>query len=340
MEKVVSFGEIMLKVSPLGYQRFLQTKLYQSEYSGAEANVAVSLAQFGIPVSFVSKVPDHDLGEAAINSLRYFGVETNNIFRGAGRLGIYFSEKGASQRPSKVIYDRCNSVFSESEASDYDWNRIFEGSKWFHFTGITPALSDSLAYVCLEACKEAKEKGLTVSCDINYRSKLWSKEKARSVLTKLSPYIDICISNESDICDVFGICASNSDYANGKIDIGSYSVVAKQLVDTYGFKTVAITLRESISASDNIWSAMLFDGERIYNSKKYPIHIVDRIGGGDSFAAGLIYCFLKKYDYQRSLDFSVASSCLKQTIEGDINLTSVAEVEALQNSTGSGRIIR
>ena len=340
MEKVVTFGEIMLKLSPLGYQRFGQSDLFHTEYSGAEANVAISLAHFNIPVSYVSKVPDQEIGTAAINAIRHYGVETDKVKRGEGRLGVYFSEKGASQRPSKVIYDRRNSVFAESSLSDYDWNQIFEGAEWFHFTGITPALSDSLAEICLEACKKAKEKGLTVSCDLNYRSKLWTREKASSVMMGLSPYIDVCISNESDISDIFGIKAANSDDDYDTVDDIAYSVVAQQLSDKFGIETVAITLRQSISASDNVWSAILYDCGKTYYGKKYPIHIVDRIGGGDSFSAGLIYGFINKKGSQDILDFAVAASCLKHSIEGDFNRVSVDEVEALVNGHKSGRIQR
>ena len=340
MQKVVTFGELLLKLSPHNYQRILQTDSFNVEYSGAEANVAVSLANFGIPVSFVSKVPNQEIGTSAINAIRSYGVITDNIIQGEGRLGIYFSEKGASQRSSKVIYDRHYSAFSESTSSDYDWDLIFEDAEWFHFSGITPALSDSVANICLEACKKAKEKGLTVSCDLNYRSKLWSREKASAVMKALAPYIDVCISNESDISDVFGIKAANTDEEYESVDDIAYSVVAKELSEKYGFKAVAITLRHSISASDNIWSAVLCDGKTSYYGKKYSIHIVDRIGGGDSFSAGLIYGFINKKEPQYILDFAVAASCLKHSIEGDFNMVTVEEVEALLKGHGSGRIQR
>ncbi len=340
MQKVVTFGEILLKLSPHNYQRILQANSFNVEYSGAEANVAVSLANFGIPVSLVSKVPNHEIGASAINAVRSYGVITGNIKQGEGRLGIYFSEKGASQRPSKVIYDRHDSVFSKSSHSDYDWDSIFEDAEWFHFSGITPALSDSVADICMEACKKAKEKGLTVSCDLNYRSKLWSREKAGSVMKGLAPYIDVCISNESDISDVFGIKAANTDEEYEFVDDIAYSAVAKELSEKCGFKAVAITLRQSFSASDNIWSAILYDGKTTYYGKKYSIHIVDRIGGGDSFSAGLIYGFINKKETQYILDFAVAASCLKHSIEGDFNMVSVEEVEALLKGHGSGRIQR
>ena len=285
-------------------------------------------------------LPDNELGDAAINALRQFGVDTSVVVRREGRLGVYFAEKGASQRPSKVIYDRGGSSISTSQESDFDWDEVFNGASWFHFTGITPALSDSLALTCLEACKIAKTKGLTISCDINYRSKLWNKEKARKVMSQLCEYVDVCIANEADAHDVFGIIAPKTDVEKGIIDSCAYADVAKQLAERFDFQSVCITLRESVSASDNFWSAILHDGNVTYFSRKYPIHVVDRIGGGDSFAAGLIYACLNHYDPQNALDFAVAASCLKHTIEGDFNLVSVEEVKNLLNSNGTGRIQR
>lgn len=340
MGKVVTFGELMLKLSPLSFERLIQSRQFNVEYSGAEANVAVSLANYGVPVSFVSAIPDNALGEASINVMRQYGVDVSNFVRKEGRLGIYFSEKGASQRPSKVIYDRQNSVFALSAESDFDWNSIFENTDWFHFTGITPALSDNVASICLAACKVAKKRGMTVSCDLNYRSKLWDKVKACKVMSELCQYVDVCIANEADAFDVFGINAENSDVDRGIIDENSYVSVAKQLQKRFGFKQVAITLRESITASDNNWSAILYDGDRVYSSRKYAIHIIDRIGGGDSFGAGLIYALLMGRDQQYVLDFAVAASCLKQTIEGDFNHVSIAEVESLMKGNLSGRIRR
>ena len=339
-QKVVTFGEIMMKFSPLSYQRFLQTTAMNVEYAGAEANVAVSLANYGIESAFVTKLPNNDLGEAAINAIRHYGVEANSIVRGGNRIGIYFSEKGASQRPSKVIYDRAGSAIACAESSDFDWNTIFENASWFHFTGITPALSDSLANICLEACRVAKSKGITISCDLNYRNKLWSRDKAHKVMSELCQYVDVCIANEEDAADVFGITADNSDVCSGVIDETSYESVARQLKERFDFRIVAITLRESISASDNNWSAILYDGQKIFKSRKYAIHIVDRIGGGDSFGAGLIYGILRYNEPQKALEFAVAASCLKQTIEGDFNVSSVAEVESLLKNGGSGRILR
>jgi 2-dehydro-3-deoxygluconokinase len=340
MKKVVTFGEIMMKFSPLSYKRFLQADAMNVEYAGAEANVAVSLANYGLMPIFVSKLPCNDFGDAAINSLRYYGIDTSKVARGGDRIGIYFAEKGASQRPSKVIYDRKGSAIACATPADFDWNAIFEGVEWFHWTGITPALSESLAAICLEACKLAKSKGITISCDLNYRKKLWSRERAMEVMTELCNYVDVCIANEEDAADVFDITAENSEVSSGVIDSQSYASVARQLQQRFGFKKVAITLRESISASDNNWSAILFDGQQIFTSRKYAIHIVDRIGGGDSFGAGLIYGLSQYSDCQKALEFAVAASCLKQTIEGDFNLASKSEVENLMNGNITGRIQR
>ena len=330
----------MLKFSPRNYQRFLQATVMNVEYAGAEANVAVSLANYGVHSVFVSKLPDNDLGNAAMNSLRHFGVDVSCIVKGGERIGIYFAERGASQRPSKVIYDRKGSAVAGAGSKDFDWEEIFKGADWFHFTGITPALSDSLAGITLEACKAAKAKGLTVSCDLNYRNKLWCREKAQKVMTELCQYVDVCIANEEDAADVFGIKAENSDVLTGDINHSSYVKVAFKLQDMFGFQKVAITLRESVSANDNNWSAILYDGENVYVSRKYAIHIVDRIGGGDSFGAGLIYGLYNYKEPQQALEFAVAASCLKQTIEGDFNIINKSDVESLVNGNGSGRIQR
>ena len=340
MKKVVTFGEIMLKLSAKGYQRLLQAKEMNVEYAGAEANVAVSLANFGIPVSFVSRVPENDFGGAACMTLRTFGVQTDFMLRGGDRMGIYFAEKGASQRPSKVVYDRQDSAISTASPEDFVWEDIFKDAQWFHFTGITPALSKNLAEICLQACQQAKKMGLTVSCDLNYRSKLWTKEDAKETMSRLAEYIDVCIANESDIADVFGIEAKGSDVEQGQLQRASYEIVAEQLLRKFGFQKVAITLRESITANDNNWSAMLYDGSKVFHSRKYAVHIVDRIGSGDAFAAGLIYGLLKGYDAQKTVDFATAASCLKHSIEGDFNLVSVAEVESLMNNNFTGRIQR
>ena len=340
MARVVTFGELMLRLAPQNYDRFLQTEKFNATFGGGEANVAVSLANYGIDAAFVSKFPKHEIGQMAVNSLRKYGVDTSLITRGGDRVGIYYCEKGASQRPSKVIYDRAGSAIALADKSDFDWAKIFEGVDWFHFTGITPALGDNVAEICLEAVKAAKERGITVSCDLNYRKKLWTREKAGEIMGGLMPYVDVCIANEEDASDVFGIKASDTDLYAGKVNHEGYKEVAKKLADRFGFKKVAITLRSSISANDNDWAAMLYDGNDYYFSKSYHMHIVDRVGGGDSFGGGLIYSQLNGFDAQRSIEFAVAASCLKHSVEGDYNLVSVAEVETLAGGDGSGRVQR
>ena len=340
MAKAVCFGEIMMRLSPPGYLRFVQADSFGVVYGGGEANVSVSLAGFGIDSAFVTKLPDNPLGQSAINQLRQFGVDTSKIARGGERIGIYFLEKGASQRASVVVYDRKYSSVSKSTAVDYDWDAVFEGVSWFHFTGITPALGDNVADVLLEACKKAKEKGVYISCDLNFRKNLWTAQKANQVMSGLMQYVDLCIGNEEDADKVFGIKAPNTDISGGKLSHEGYRKVAEELVARFGFKKVAITLRGSISASDNNWAAMLFDGGQCYFSKNYPVHIVDRVGGGDSFAGGLIYGLMSGYNGQDALEFAVAASCLKHSIEGDFNHVSVKEVEALMKGDGSGRVQR
>ena len=309
-------------------------------YGGGEANVAVSLANYGFDAKFVTKLPTHEIGQAAVNSLRKYGVDTSYIARGGSRVGIYFLEKGASQRPSKVIYDRAGSSIATASPEDFDWKTIFDGADWFHFTGITPALNDQVAGICLDACKAAKEAGLTISCDLNYRNKLWSKEKAGQVMGKLCEYVDVCIANEEDAADVFGIKAAGTDVTAGAVNHEGYKDVARQLAERFGFSRVAITLRESLSANDNNWSAMLYDGTGYYFSKKYKMHIVDRVGGGDSFGGGLICASLNNYEPQAAIEFAVAASCLKHTIEGDMNMVSMDEVLKLAGGDGSGRVQR
>ncbi len=340
MKRVITFGEIMLRLAPEGYYRFVQAEKYGATFGGGEANVAVSLANYGYDAAFVTKLPKHDIGQAAVNELRRYGVDTSKITRGGNRVGIYFLEKGASQRPSKVIYDRAHSAIAEAQLSDFDWDDIFEGADWLHFTGITPALGDNVAEICLAAVKKAKEKGLAVSCDLNYRKNLWSREKAGQVMAELMPYVDVCIANEEDASDVFGIKAANTDVTKGEVNHDGYKDVAKQLADRFGFKYVAITLRESISANDNNWAAMLYDGKECYFSKKYKMHIVDRVGGGDSFGGGLIYSMLEGKEPQAIIEFAVAASCLKHSIEGDFNQVSVDEVTKLAGGDGSGRVQR
>jgi 2-dehydro-3-deoxygluconokinase len=340
MGKIVTFGEIMLRLAPEGYYRFVQAASLGATYGGGEANVAISLANFGLDALFVTRLPKHEIGQAAVNKLREFGVDTSRIVRGGDRIGIYFLEKGASQRPSKVIYDRAGSSIATAAAGDFDWNLIFQDASWFHFTGITPALGDNVAALCLAAVKAARERGLTVSCDLNYRKNLWSREKAGEVMGTLMPYVDLCIANEEDAADVFGIKAKNSEVAAGKINQEGYKDVAKTLADRFGFKRVAITLRESFSANDNNWAAMLYDGKEYYFSRKYAVRIVDRVGGGDSFGAGLIYGSITGLPPGETLEFAVAASCLKHSIEGDFNLVSVDEVKKLAGGDASGRVQR
>jgi len=338
--KAVCFGEIMMRLNPEGYKRIRQAQSLCCSYAGGEANVAVSLANYGIDAAFVTKVPDQEVGQSAVDQLRQFGVDTSYILRGGPRLGIYFVEKGASQRPSKVIYDRAGSSVALADPSEYDWNRIFEGVDWFHWTGITPALGDNCAKAVLEACKAAKERNITVSCDLNYRNKLWSKEKAGQVMSELLPYVDVCIANEEDAADVFGIHAEGTDITGGKLNKEGYISVARQLADRFDLKYVAITLRTSITASLNNWAGLLYTGGEAYFSKEYAIQIVDRVGGGDSFGGGLIYSILSGYAPQDTIEFAVAASCLKHTIENDFNLVSVKEVQSLAGGNASGRVQR
>jgi len=340
MKKVVTFGEIMLRLAPEGYYRFVQADTYGATFGGGEANVAVSLANYGIDAKFVTKLPCHEIGQSAVNSLRKYGVDTQFITRGGDRVGIYYLEKGASQRPSKVIYDRAGSAIAKADSSDFDWDKIFDGVDWFHFTGITPALGDNVAQITLEAVKAAKAKGITVSCDLNYRKKLWSKEKAGQVMGELCKYVDVCIANEEDAGDVFGIRSKGTDVTAGTVNHEGYKDVAKQLAERFGFKKVAITLRTSISANDNKWAAMLYDGNDFFFSKQYLMHIVDRVGGGDSFGGGLIYACLENMEPQQIIEFATAASCLKHSIEGDFNMVSVNEVLTLAGGDGSGRVQR
>lgn len=338
--RVVTFGELMLRLAPENYLRFVQSDRLEATFGGAEANVAVSLANFGVDACFVTKLPTHEIGQSAVNSLRKFGVDTSKIVRGGDRVGIYYCEKGASQRPSKVIYDRKYSSIATASEDDFDWDDIFSGADWFHFTGITPALSDDMAKITLEAVKAAKDNGLTVSCDLNFRKKLWTSEKACAVMSDVLKHVDVCIANEEDAKDVFGIEAENTDINSGKLDEEGYVSVAKQLTDRFGFKAVAITLRESLSASDNNWSGMLYVANRPFFAKKYRMHIVDRVGGGDSFGAGLIYALLSDFGAQDAIEFAVAASCLKHSIEGDYNMVTKDEVLALARGNASGRVQR
>lgn len=338
--KVITFGEIMMRLNPEGYRRFVQADKFEASYAGGEANVAVGLAQYGLKAAFVTKLPAHEIGQCAVNEIQRFGVDISLIVRGGERLGVYFVEKGASQRASKVIYDRANSAIALAKMEDFDWEKIFDKATWFHWTGITPALGGNLPEICLEACKVAKSKGITVSCDLNFRKKLWSSERAGEVMGKLLPYVDLCIANEEDAKDVFGIEAENTDLDSGKLDEKAYISVAKQLSDRFGCKKVAITLRTSISASDNDWSGVLYSDGKASFAPTYHLRIVDRVGGGDSFGAGLIYSLINNYDDQKAINFAVAASALKHSIEHDFNLVSVSEVQALAGGNASGRVQR
>ena len=340
--KIATFGEIMMRLNPEGYQRFVQAEKFEASYAGGEANVAVSLANYGLDASFVTKLPDNPLGAAARNAVRHYGVDTSDIVWGGPRLGIYFVEKGASQRPSKVVYDRAGSSIVLAKRGDFDWKRILKGARWFHFTGITPALGGELPAICLDALKVCKTEKITVSCDLNYRGKLWSREEAGKCMAKLVPYVDVLIANEADAADVFGIVGKGSDVESGKLDTAGYVSVAEQLVKRFGCKKVAITLRTSLSAFDNFWAGMLYDAKtkKASYSTEYKVHIVDRVGGGDSFGGALIYTLATGYKDQSAIDFAVAASCLKHTIEHDFNLVTVAEVEALVAGNVAGRVQR
>ena len=338
--KVGTFGEIMLRLSPEDHQRFCQTQGFRAIFGGGEANVAVSLALFGHDVWFATRVPGHAIGEAATRAVAQYGVHTDFILRGGDRLGIYFLEHGASVRPSQVVYDRAGSSIATAQPGDFDWDTIFHEKNWFHITGITPALSDSCRRIALEAVDAARKAGLTISCDLNYRKKLWSREEAGKVMTPLTRNIDLIIANEEDAADVFGIEVERTDVTSGSLSLDHYVSVASQLRDLTGCGKVAITLRESHSASDNGWSALLWDGKDHLTTRQYPLHLVDRVGGGDSFGAGLIHGFLSGWEPQQCLDFAVAASALKQTIPGDFNLVTEAEVLKLAGGDLSGRVQR
>ncbi|HZJ86759.1 MAG TPA: sugar kinase [Erysipelothrix sp.] len=338
--KIVTFGEIMLRLAPNGYYRFFQDNQLEATFGGGEANVAVSLSNYGMDAAFVTKLPTHDIGQGAINDLRGLGVDTSKIVRGGERVGIYYLEKGASQRASNVIYDRAYSALALAKREDFNWEEIFEDVTWFHFTGITPALGENVAEITLDAVKKAQKMGVKVSCDLNYRKKLWSEEKAKETMISLAPYIDLLIANEEDSEKVFGITSSGTDVDGGELNHDGYLEVARKLTDTFGFETVAITLRESITANDNKWSALLFENGQGYFSTVYDLHIVDRVGGGDSFGGGLIYAKLNGYKPQHAIEFAVAASALKHSIEGDYNRVSLDEVNNLVQGDGTGRVQR
>jgi len=339
MAKVVTMGEIMLRLSTPGYERFVQSDNFDVCYGGGEANVAVSLANYGHESYFVTKLPTHEIGESAVNALRQFGVHTDYIARGGERVGIYFLETGASMRPSKVIYDRAHSSISEAVVEDFDFDKVFEGATWFHWTGITPALGKKSQEVLKAALIAAKKHGVTVSVDLNYRKKLWTPDEAKACMSELMQYVDVCIGNEEDAEKCLGFKAG-SDVTSGKLELGGYEEVFRKMKETYGFKYIATSLRESFSASDNGWSALAFDGNEFYRSRRYEVRIVDRVGGGDSFSGGFIHGLLKYGDYKKALEFAVAASALKHTIPGDFNHVSEKEVETLVNGDASGRVQR
>ncbi len=341
--KVVTFGEIMLRLSTQGYSRFVQSDSFNVNYGGGEANVAVSLANYGLESYFITKLPKHEVGQAAVNSLRKYGVNDNYIVRGGERVGIYYLETGASQRASKVIYDRSNSAVTTLTKEELDWNEVFKNANWFHWTGITPALGKNAQENLKTACDTAKKNNVTISADLNYRAKLWTTKEAQSVMIPLMDFVDVCIANEEDAEKSLGFKAGSTNIESGELDETGYFNLAKELKKKFNFKAVAITLRESFSASRNGWSALLHDDKDCrepFRSKRYDVQIVDRVGGGDAFASGLIYGLLTKNNTKDALEFAVAASCLKQTIPGDFNLVSVDEVEKLAKGRGSGRVER
>ena len=339
--KVLTFGEILLRLASPGYTKLFQKDSLDATFCGAEANVAVSLANFGIQSEFLTVIPDSDVGRASLNSLRYFGVDTSKSFFKEGRMGLYFLEKGASQRPSKVIYDRAFSSIALAEPTDFNWDALFDGVTWFHWTGINPALSDNMVQICEQACKKAKEKGITISCDLNFRKNLWSSKKAQKVMSNLVQYVDVCIANEEDADKSLGIKVSNNNVESGQLNKCGYEYVAKEICKRFGCKKVAITLRESINASHNGWSGMIYDVSGIVNySVHYDIDIVDRVGGGDSFTGAMIYSLITGKNDRDAIEFAVAASCLKHSIEGDFNRVIVSDVEDLIKNGGNGRVQR
>lgn len=340
MGKIVTLGEIMLRLSPEGNDRFIQTDHFRIIPGGGEANVAVSLANYGHEAVFVTKLPQHEIGQIAVNALRRYGVDTRFIVRGGDRVGLYYAETGASMRPSKVIYDRAHSAIAEARADEFDFDQIFEGAQWFHWSGITPAISDNAAEMTKQACEAAKRHGVTVSVDLNFRKKLWTSEKAISVMRPLMQYVDVCIGNEEDAQLCLGF-KPDADVEGGKTDASGYHKIFEQMARQFGFKYVVSTLRESYSATHNGWKALIYNGKEFYESRHYDIDpIIDRVGGGDSFAGGLIHGLLTKGTQGEALEFAVAASALKHTINGDFNLVSEAEVESLAKGNANGRVQR
>ncbi len=339
-KKVVTLGEIMLRLSTPDFKRFVQADTFDITYGGGEANVSAALCNYGLNGTFVSKVPNNPIGQSAINHLRRYGVDTQFVARGGDRLGIYFLETGASMRASQVVYDRAGASIAEVEASEFDWDKIFDGADWFHTTGITPALSDKAAALTEAALKAAKAKGITTSIDLNYRKKLWSKEKAQKVMTHLCQWVDVCIGNEEDAETTLGFKPGDTDVTKGELHLDGFQDIMKQMVAKFNFKYVASSLRESYSASDNGWSALVYNGTDFYHTKKYNVRIVDRVGSGDSFASGLIYGLVTGMPMSEAAEFGVAASALKHTIPGDLNHATLGEVKDLMKGDGSGRVQR
>ncbi len=340
MSKIVTLGEIMLRLSPSGSRRFVQADNFEVIWGGGEANVAVSCANYGHEAWFVTKLPTHEIGQVAVNALRRYGVRTDAIARGGNRVGIYYCETGASMRPSKVIYDRTGSAIAEAGPEDFDFDEIMEGADWFHWSGITPAISDKAAELTRLACEAAKRHGVTVSVDLNFRKKLWTSEKAISIMRPLMKYVDVCIGNEEDAELCLGF-RPDADIEHGKTDAEGYKGIFEAMMKEFGFKYVASTLRESFSATHNGWKAMIFNGKEFYQSKRYDIDpIIDRVGGGDAFSAGLIHGLLTMPTQADALEFAVAASALKQTINGDFNLVSEEEVKNLAGGNANGRVQR
>lgn len=340
MKKVVTMGEIMLRLSTPEFERFVQAESFNAVYGGGEANVAVSMANYGYDAFYVTKLPSNDIGQAAVNHLRRFGVNTEYIARGGNRIGIYYLETGASMRPSKVIYDRSYSAIAEADLKDFNFDKIFDGASWFHFSGITPALGKKATYLIEEALKSAKKHGVIVSVDLNYRKNLWTPQEAQSIMTNLMQYVDVCIGNEEDAHLTLGFKPGETDVTSGELKLDGYKDIFKQMIEKFDFRYVISSLRESYSASDNGWSACAYDGNEFYHSKKYDIRIVDRVGGGDSFASGIIYGLLEGMNFKDALEFGTAASALKHTIHGDFNMVSVAEVKNLLKGDASGRVQR
>jgi 2-dehydro-3-deoxygluconokinase len=339
-KKVVTLGEIMLRLSTPDFKRMVQADSFDVTYGGGEANVAAALCNYGLNGTFVTKVPDNPMGQSAINHLRRYGVDTQFIVRGGSRIGIYFLETGASMRASQVLYDRAHASISEVEVSEFNFDEIFNGADWFHTTGITPALSDKAAALTEAALKAAKQKGITTSIDLNYRKKLWSKEKAKDVMTRLCKYVDVCIGNEEDAETSLGFKSKGTDVIKGELNIDGYKDVFKQMKEKFGFKYIASTLRESHNASYNGWRALVYNGSDFYETKKYEVKIVDRVGSGDSFASGFIYGLVSGMEMKDAAEFGVAASALKHTIPGDLNHATLSEVKDLMKGDASGRVQR